>query len=152
MFESGGTEGGGEEKNENRPFFLEQWPRSVSGHEYRRLPPPSFSTPRLIETPFERHGPPVYPQRRKEGRNGFSIGLLPSPSPLPLQTWTIYLWCLLPSLSGYAQVNFNFGVADPLIKLINSRRVTRSRYGHRVNSDVGPRKSTSITRFIVRAP
>lgn len=36
---------GGEEKNENRLFFLEQWPRSVSGHEYRRLPPPFLLYP-----------------------------------------------------------------------------------------------------------
>lgn len=152
MFESGGTEGGGKKRTRIALSFWNNGPARFRDTNIGASLPPSFSTSRLIETPFERHGPPVYPQRRKEGRNGFSIGLLPSPSPLPLQTWTIYLWCLLPSLSGYAQVNFNFGVADPLIKLINSRRVTRSRYGHRVNSDVGPRKSTSITRFIVRAP
>lgn len=29
------------------------------------------------------------------------------------------------------------GVADPLIKLINSRQVTRRRYGRQVNSNVG---------------
>lgn len=38
--------------------------------------------------------------------------------------------------SGHRRANSD-GVADPLIKLINSRQVTRGRYGRQVNSNVG---------------
>lgn len=38
--------------------------------------------------------------------------------------------------SGQRRANSD-GVADPLIKLINSRQVTRRRYGRQVNSNVG---------------
>lgn len=38
--------------------------------------------------------------------------------------------------SGHRRANSD-GVADPLIKLINSRQVTRCRYGRQVNSNVG---------------